>query len=86
MAEFLPFARNIEEASALAQYFTLMAASRSHNAAKKKQTAEIDQLMLAKNLETKSLIIEADKAEKSLPRKIEKSLDPSKGQHINILF
>lgn len=88
MLQVPPLARNIEEASALAQYFTLVAASRNHQSAQKKAEAVTEQLAEAKpeTVKPKEIKIESIKAEANLSKNIDNSFDPSKGKNINILF
>lgn len=85
MLEVLPFARNIEEASALAQYFTLVAASRNHHSAQKKLDAVVDQMEVAKTETVKANTV-ARPTDSNLTKSFDEPLDPSKGQNINILF
>lgn len=85
MLEVLPFARNIEEASALAQYFTLVAASRNHHSAQKKLDAVVDQLEIAKTETVKEKSV-SRQTDSNLSKNFDESLDASKGQNINILF
>jgi signal-transduction protein with cAMP-binding, CBS, and nucleotidyltransferase domain len=88
MLQLPPLARNIEEVSTLAQYFTLVAASRNHNNAHKKSEAVAEQLTEAKSETVKSeeIKVEPQKAAADVAKNSDESFDPSKGQKINILF
>ena len=95
MLQVPPLAHNVEEVSALAQYFTLVAASRSHNSTQKRNRESNDQVSETQSATEKKIVAikETSKAEslspevaKELSKNSAVSNDPSKGQNINLLF
>lgn len=89
MSGLLPLARNIEEVSSLAQYFTLVAASRNHSAQKEEYATNITTASAPSDKKVEPITPPPEKLpklEKKTTESSASSLDSNKGQNVDLLF